>query len=61
MVGKTFLVVFCIILAHGCEFFYHIEKDFYNQGEPVYLIEHDFNCTKADNMNYKLMAERTSM
>ena len=20
---------------------------------------HDFNCTKADDMNYKLMAERT--
>ena len=69
-----------------------IEKDFYNQGEPVYLIErinittgkpfedeehivyvngeyrgdsaigklmHDFNCTKADDMNYELMAERT--
>lgn len=69
-----------------------IEKDFYDQGEPVYLIErinittgkpfedeehivyvngeyrgdsaigklmHDFNCTKADDMNYELMAERT--
>ena len=69
-----------------------IEKDFYNQGEPVYLIErinittgkpfgdeehivyvngeyrgesdigklmHDFNCTKADDMNFELMANRT--
>lgn len=68
------------------------EKDFYGQGEPVYLIErinltmgksfddgehilyvngeyrgesdlgklmHDFNCTKADDMNFELMADRT--
>ena len=68
------------------------EKDFYGQGEPVYLIErinltmgksfddgehilyvngeyrgesdlgklmYDFNCTKADDMNFKLMADRT--
>lgn len=69
-----------------------IEKDFYEQGEPVYPIErinlatgksfedgehilyvngeyrgesdigklmHDFNCTKADEMNFELMAART--
>lgn len=68
------------------------EKDFYGQGEPIYLIErinltmgksfddgehilyangeyrgesdlgklmHDFNCTKADDMNFELMADRT--
>ena len=68
------------------------EKDFYGEGEPVYLIErmnittgkpfadgehilyvngeyrgdsdigklmHDFNCTDADDMNFKLMADRT--
>lgn len=68
------------------------EKDFYGQGEPVYLIErinltigksfedgehilyvngeyrgesdlgklmHDFNCTRADDMNFELMADRT--
>lgn len=68
------------------------EKDFYDRGEPVYLIErmnlvtgsafgdgehilyvngeyqgdsdigklmHDFNCTKAEDMNFELMAERT--
>ena len=68
------------------------EKDFYNKGESVYLVErinittgnpfedgehiiyvngeyrgdsdigklmHDFNCTKADDMNFDLMADRT--
>ena len=68
------------------------EKDFYGEGEPVYLIErmnittgkpfadgehilyvngeyrgdsdigklmHDFNCTNAADMNFKLLADRT--
>ena len=68
------------------------EKDFYEQGEPIYLIErmnlttgkpfadgehilyvngefrgdsdigklmHDFSCTNADDMNFKLLADRT--